>query len=76
MFTCQISGRLVEGEPEDEDGDSGVLNTSLDCDGNDVLRCSPKQFGCETPEPEAQPRQGHAGQEDSPEDKLGCHVRD
>ncbi len=52
------------------------MNASLDCDGNDVLRCTPEQFGSETPEAEAQPRQGHTGQENSPRDKLWRHIMD
>ena len=75
-FTCQIPSRLVEGEPEDEDGDSGVLDASLDCDGDDVLRCAPKQFGSQTSEAEAQPRQGQAGEDDSPKNTLWRKIKD
>ena len=74
-FTCQIPSRLVEGEPEDEDGDSGVLDASLDCDGDDVLRCAPKQFGSQTSEAEAQPRQGQAGEDDSPKKHYDVKLR-
>ncbi len=59
--TGEISGRLIEGEPEDEDGDSRVLDSGLDGNRDHVLHRAAAQSGGHAAESEAQPRQGHAG---------------
>jgi hypothetical protein len=57
---------LVQGEPEDEDRDAGVLDTGLDGDGDNVLNGPAADLGDDAAEPEAEPGQGHASHKDAP----------
>ena len=66
QLTSEITSRLVQGEPEDEDGDAGVLDARLDGDGNDVFERPAADFGSDAAEAKPEPGQRHAGDENAP----------
>ena len=66
QLTSEITSRLVQGKPEDEDGDAGVLDARLDGDGNDVFERPAAEFGGDAAEAKPEPGQRHAGDENTP----------
>jgi len=57
---------LVQGEPEDEDRDAGILDTGLNGNGDNVLNGTAADLGDDAAEHEAEPGQGHASHKDAP----------
>ena len=74
-------GSVIEGEPEDEDGDAGVLQARLDGDRGDVLDRAAGEPGDGAAESEAEPRERHPHDDHLPRHQLedvevGPHAHD
>ena len=68
--SSKITSWMVERMPQHEDGHPGVLDASLNGDGNDVLPLPVAELGEQASKAEAKPWQGEANQSGSPGDQL------
>ena len=65
---------MIQGEPENENGHPGVLNSGFDGNSNDILDAAVAESGEGAAKSESKPRQHHPGQKHLPVHELK-HVK-